>query len=152
MDRSGVFYRCFFCCWELISRRKNIKRKSRRLTVAALTLPNICNFPSHLPHMTPIRTILTQTPRHHTPQLILFHNLVKLPANKLRRIPCPEEAILSIKVVLSAGFLVGKSVFGGELPGTRNVGIGAASAEGVLAGAAAVFGRSAAIAVLRAAA
>jgi hypothetical protein len=49
---------------------------------------------------------------------------------------------------LAAGGLVGDAVGEGGLPAARDVGVGAAGAEGVLAGAGAVLWGGAAVAVL----
>lgn len=78
--------------------------------------------------------------------------MFELGCDEVGRIPCPEEAVGGVEVVLPTGFFVGLAVGERELPGARHVGVGAACAEGVLACARTVLGEGAAVAVLRAAA
>lgn len=98
--------------------------------------------------MTPIIAVLTQTPRHDTSQPLLPYDLVELHLNQVRRIPCPEQLVRRVEVVLSTCFLVGFAVSESELPGAGDVGVGAACAKGVLARAGAVLGGGATVAIL----
>jgi hypothetical protein len=102
--------------------------------------------------MTPVETVFSQTPCHDATKLVLAHNGVELRVNEFRCIPGPEELVRGIEVVLPAGFPVRHAVRHGRLPGACDVGVGAAGAKGMLTCAGTVFGGSAAVAVLGAAA
>lgn len=61
--------------------------------------------------MTPISSILTETPRHNTTKFLHGNNIFKLPLDKLGRIPRPEQMRLRIPVILAAGFLIRLAFF-----------------------------------------
>lgn len=57
--------------------------------------------------MCPVKRILTQTPGHHTTQLLGINDILELLRNQIRRVPRPEDIDIRVPVVLAAGFLIG---------------------------------------------
>ena len=54
--------------------------------------------------------ILTQAPSHDTAELFLRNNVLELAGDHVRSIPSPEDVVLLVKVVLTAGLFVGLAI------------------------------------------
>ena len=65
----------------------------------------------HRLEMRKLVRILTQTPRHNTTKLLGLDDVLELKRNRLRRVPRPEDVVVSVPVVLPAGLLVQRAVF-----------------------------------------
>lgn len=63
--------------------------------------------------------ILSQTPGHDTPGLLLVDNILELAGDDLWSVPRPEEPSLVVKVVLTTGFLVSLAVLLSTTPGVN---------------------------------
>jgi hypothetical protein len=114
--------------------------------VSGWDFPSLSLSPSFLPSFLPS---FSQTPRHHTAELVLGNDLLKLSRHQLRGIPSPEELVGGIEKVLSARLVVRDPISSRELPRSSNVGIRTPRAECVLTSSTAVlFGRTA-VTVLR---
>jgi hypothetical protein len=98
--------------------------------------------------VTPVKAVFSYAPCHDAAELVLAYNVGEFAGYQGGSIPGPEELVGGVEVVLAAGGLVGDAVGEGGLPAARDVGVGAAGAEGVLAGAGAVLWGGAAVAVL----
>jgi hypothetical protein len=115
-------------------------------------IPALAQRIRHGLDVTPVITVLAETPRHDSAQFIFLHNAVKFERDKLRRVPCPEKAVRGIEVVLPASFPVRDTVLECDLPGSSDIRIGTPGTEGMLTGTRAVLGRGTAVTVLGAAA
>lgn len=102
--------------------------------------------------MAPVEAIFPQTPRHDATELVLADNVVEFARDESGGVPCPEQVVLSIEEVLAASFVVGHAAGKGRLPGTSDVGVGAAGTEGMLTSTGTVLGGVSAVTVLGAAA
>lgn len=60
--------------------------------------------------------ILTQAPSHDTTKLLLRDDFLELAGNQLGGIPCPEEAVLAVEVVLTTALVVGLAILLGLTP------------------------------------
>lgn len=67
-------------------------------------------------NMRKIQRVLTQTPRHNTPDLLLIHNVLELALDHLRSVPRPEKVLLAVEIVLPAGLFVQLPVLVGAAP------------------------------------
>jgi hypothetical protein len=102
--------------------------------------------------MAPVEAIFAQTPGHDATELVLAYNGVEFARDESGRIPCPEQVVGRVEVVLTTGLLICHAVGEGRLPGPGDIRIGTAGAKGVLTGTRTVLGGGAAVAILRAAA
>lgn len=63
------------------------------------------------------QSILSQTPGHDTPDLLLVDDIRELALDELWGLPRPEDVSLVVKVVLTTGFLVRLAVLLSTAPG-----------------------------------
>lgn len=60
--------------------------------------------------------ILAQAPSHDTAELLGFDNVLELAGNQGRGIPCPEDVVLLVEVVLAAGLFICLAILLGLAP------------------------------------